>query len=123
MHSSTAAAVVKEAGPTAVSDDAELLVVWVLEPSSLHATMPFSVAEAGESGASPGPPRPRSGSFAKGRHPARVVVRIGDRGRVLEEERRAAGAERVFTRADVPSGGRALSLGPSRSTRLEPKAA
>jgi hypothetical protein len=33
---------------------------------------------------------------------ARAVVRIGERNRVLEEERRALGAERVFAASDVP---------------------
>jgi hypothetical protein len=33
---------------------------------------------------------------------AEVVVRIGERGRVLEEERRAVAAERLITAADVP---------------------
>lgn len=33
---------------------------------------------------------------------ARVVVRVGERGRVLEEERCRLGAERVITPADVP---------------------
>ena len=118
--SSAAAAVLKEAGAYCRQPDAELLLVWVLEPSALHATMPFSMAEAGVWGLS-GAAAVALGLVRREGIPARVVVRIGDRDTVLEEERRAAGAERVFTRADVPSGGRALSLRPSRSTRLEPK--
>ena len=120
--SSTAAAVVKEACACCRRRDAELVLVWVLEPSSLHPTMSFPIGEAGIWGF--------SGAAALARElirregiPARVVVGIGDRDTVLEEERRAAGAERVFTRADVPTGGRAVSIRPSRSTRLEPKAA
>ena len=120
--SSTAAAVVKEAGAYCRQRDAELVLVWVLEPSSLHPAMPFSTGEAGTWGFS-GVAAVALEHVRREGIRARVVVRIGDRDTVLEEERRAAGAERVFTRADLRSGGRAVSLRPSRSTRLEPKAA
>ena len=120
--SSTAAAIVKEAGAYCRQRDAELVLVWVLEPSSLHPTMPLSVPEAGVWGFSGAAGVALELARAEGVD-ARVVVRIGDRDTVLEEERRAAGAERVFTRTDVTAGQRAVSLRPSRSTKLEPKAA
>lgn len=120
--SSTAAAVVKEAGAYCRQHYAELVLVWVLEPSSLHPAMPLSVGEAGVWGFSGAAAVALELARAEGVD-ARAVVRIGDRETVLEEERRAAGAERVFTRADVSSGGRAVTLRPSRNTRLEPKAA
>jgi hypothetical protein len=81
---------------------ARLVVVRVVEPESL---LPSSRRDAGSS----------PGTFgllgaaalvreAVHRHglEARVVVRFGERGSVLEEERLAASAERVITAADVP---------------------
>lgn len=117
--SSTAAAVVEEAGAYCRQRDAELVLVWVLEPSSFRPTMPLSVAEAGIWGL--------VGAVAVALElvrregiPARAVVRIGDPDRVLEEERRAAGAERVFARATSrPAGGPSPSarVGARRSSR------
>jgi hypothetical protein len=98
--SSTAAAIVKAASSYCRQRDAELVVVWVLEPSSFRPTLPCSAAEAGIWGL--------SGAVAVALElarqegiAARAVVRIGDAGSVLDEERRAVGVERVFTRADV----------------------
>ena len=45
--SSTAAAVVKEAGAYCRQHDAELVLVWVLEPSSFHPAMPFPAGATG----------------------------------------------------------------------------
>ena len=121
--SSTAAAVVEEAGAYCRQRDAELVLVWVLEPSSFRPDLPLSVAEAGIWGLV-GAVASRTRACSPGRHPRRGRSSgSATPSRVLEEERRAAGAERVFTRADVASGGRAVSLGPSRSTTLEPQAA
>jgi hypothetical protein len=120
--SSPAASVVNVAGAYCRQRDAELVLVWVLEPSSFQPSLPFPAGAtgiwglAGVAGVALELAR-REGIIA------RAVVRIGDPDRVLEEERRAAGAERVFSRADVASGGRAVSHGPSRSTTLEPQAA
>ena len=119
--SSTAAAVVNEAAAYCRHHEAELVLVWVLEPSSLHSTMSFPTGAAGIWGFS-GAAALALELVRREGIPARAVVRIGDRDTVLEEERRAAGAERVFTPSDVPCG-RAVSLRPSRSTKLEPKAA
>ena len=98
--STTAAAIVEAAGSYCRQRDAELIVVWVLEPSSFGPSLSFSACEAGIWGL--------LGAVATalelGRRQgitARAVVRFGDPGHVLEEERRAARAERVFTRADV----------------------
>ena len=120
--SSTAAAVVKAAGSYCRQRDAELLVVWVLAPSSFTTPLPLSAGGTGIWGLTGAAAAALELARREG-ITARAVVRIGDPGRVLEEERRAVGAERVFTRADVPSGGRAVSVGPRRSTRLEPRAA
>ena len=120
--SAPGASVVSVAGAYCRQRDAELVLVWVLEPSSFQPTQPFTAGSPGIWGLA----GPAALALALGREEgvdARVVVRIGDRGTVLEEERRAAGAEREFTRADVASSGRAVSPSPSRSTRLEPKAA
>ena len=78
---------------------AELVVVQVVDPSSLVGA---------SAGSGPGvwgllgatallSEAVRSRGFD-----ARVVVRLGERGRVLEEECRRHGAERVITATDVP---------------------
>ena len=120
--SSTAAAVVKAAGSYCRQRDAELLVVWVLEPSSFHPTpLPLSAGGTGIWGLSGAAAAALELAQREG-ITARAVVRIGDPGRVLEEERRAAGAEPVFTRADVGVE-RAAVVGPIRTVRLESDAA
>lgn len=98
--SSTAAAIVKAAGSYCRERDAELVVVWVLEPSSFHTTLPCTAGETGIWGLS-GAAAVALELARKEGIAARVVVRIGDAGRVVDEERRASGAERVFTAADV----------------------
>lgn len=99
--SADAAEIVRTAISYCQQHDAELVIVWVVDPDLFGMTRP------GETGA--------IGTWAPVSAPelalrlvrgtgvaARAVVRIGERSRVLEEERRALGAERVFTAADVP---------------------
>ena len=119
--SSAAAAIVKAAGSYCRERDAELIVVWVLEPSSFRRTFPGSAGEMGIWGLS-GVAAVALELARKERIAARVVVRIGDAGRVLDEERRAAGAERVFTAADVPVEA-AVHRRRSQPARLESNAA
>ena len=78
---------------------AELVVVRVVDPTPLTAATPGSGSGTwGLLGAS------ALLREAVRRHgfDARVVVRVGERGRILEEERRRHGAERVITATDVP---------------------
>jgi hypothetical protein len=119
--SATAALVLNAACAHCRQRDAELLLVWALEPSSFAPTLPYPAGGTGTWGL--------SGAVAvalelarKEGVAARAVVRIGDPGRVLEEERRAAGAARVFTRADVTSSERAVPLR-AGSARVESEAA
>ena len=119
--SSTAAAVVRAAGSYCRERDAELVVVWVLEPSSFHATLPGSAGGPGIWGLAGA----AAGALELARREgvaARAVVRIGDAERVLEDERRATRAERVFTRADVAAE-TAVWFGRSDTARLESHAA
>jgi hypothetical protein len=83
------------------SRGAELVVVWVIEPASFGPSLRQGGGGPGTFGL--------LGALALAREvlrrqgvDARVVVRIGERGRVLEDERRRLGAERVITAADVP---------------------
>lgn len=119
--SSAAAAIVKAAGSYCRERDAELVVVWVLEPSSFRPTLPGSTGETGIWGLS-GAAAVALELARKERIAARVVVRIGDAESVLEEERRATGAERVFTAADVPVEA-AVHRRRSQPARLESNAA
>lgn len=121
--SSTAAAVMKAAGAYCRRRNAELIVVRVLEPSSFHPSpLPVSAGGTGIWGISGAAAAALELARREG-ITARAVVRFGDPGRVLEEERRTVGAERVFTRADVGVEPAAVSLDPSRTARLESDAA
>jgi hypothetical protein len=80
---------------------AELVLVRVIDPASFGAPFRTGGGAAGTFGL--------IGALALARDvlrrqglDARVVVRVGERGRVLEDERRRLGAERVITDADVP---------------------
>lgn len=78
---------------------AELVVVRVVDPTLLTVATPGSGPGTwGLLGASA---LLREAVRSRG-FDARVVVRVGERGRMLEEERRRHGAERVITAADVP---------------------
>ena len=99
--SSTATAVVRAAGSYCRQRDAELVVVWVLEPSSFQPTLPGSAGGMGIWGLAGAAAVALELAHREG-VAARALVRIGDAESVLDEERRAAGAERVFTAADVP---------------------
>jgi hypothetical protein len=93
----------------------------VLEPSLLHATLPGWAGGPGIWGLAGA----AAGALELARREgvaARAVVRIGDAERVLEEERRAVGAERAFIRADVAVEP-AVRSGPSEAARLESHAA
>ena len=116
--SSKAAAVVKAAGSYCRERHAELVVVRVLEPSSYGPSLPFPDGGTGTWGLLGAAAAALELAHEEG-VTVRAVVRIGDAGRVLEEERRAVGAERVFTGADVASVGRAVV----RRTSREPRAA
>jgi hypothetical protein len=109
--SSTAAAIVKAAASYCRRRDAELVLVWVLEPSSFRPTLPCSAGGTGIWGVSGAAAVARDLARKEG-VVARLVVRIGDAGRVRDEERRSPGAERVFTAADLAWG----SGAPLRST-------
>ncbi len=79
--SSTATAVVKAAGSYCRKRDAELLVVWVLEPSSFHPTpLPLSAGGTGIWGLSGAAAAALELARSEG-ITARAVVRIGDPGR------------------------------------------
>jgi hypothetical protein len=119
--SSTSAKLLNAAGAYCRKRDAELLLVWVIEPSSFGPAVPYPASGTGIWGL--------SGAVGAALEHARghglaasVVVRIGDPRIVLEDVRRGAGAERVFTRTDAASSGRAVSVHP-RSARLESEAA
>ena len=81
---------------------AELVVVWVLEPETLGSRLPIGGGAPGTWGLI-GAVALVHDAIRSQNIVARVVVRIGERGRVLEEERRALGAERVITASDVPA--------------------
>ena len=119
--SSMAATIVSVAGAYCRQRDAELVLVWVIEPSSFGPDRPHPSSGAGIWGL--------SGAVAAALElardegvAARAVVRIGEPRVVLDEERRALGADRLFTRADAASSGRAVSLHPRRAG-LESEAA
>jgi hypothetical protein len=80
---------------------AQLVVVRVVEPESLRATPLSGGGGPGTWGLVGAEALLREAVRMHGLD-ARVVVRIGERGRVLEEECRALGAERLITAADVP---------------------
>ena len=95
--------------------------VWVLEPSSFTPTLRCSAGETGIWGLS-GAAAVASELARTEDITTRAVVRVGDVETVLEEERQAVAAERVFTRADVAVGA-GVYLGRSRAARLESDAA
>ena len=97
--STTAAVVVRAASSYCRRRNAELVIVWVLEPSSLRPTAPYSAIGTGTWGLA-GAVALALGLARKEGIAARAVVRIGDAGKLLDEERRALGAEQVFTRTD-----------------------
>jgi hypothetical protein len=107
--SSTAATIVKVAGAYCRQRDAELVLVWVIEPSSLDPALPHPASATGIWGLSGAAAAALELARQEGVL-ARAVVRIGDPRIVLDEERREAGAERVFTRADAASHGRVAAL-------------
>ena len=119
--SSTAAAVVRAAGSYCRERDAELVVVWVLEPSSFQPTLSGPAEGLGIWGLAGAAAVALELARREG-VAARAVVRIGDAERVLEDERRATRAERAFTRADVAVEP-AVRSGPSEAARLESHAA
>jgi hypothetical protein len=100
--SSAAAATVKAAASYCRRRNAELVLVWVLEPSSVGPILPSAAGGTGIWGLA-GAAAVALDLARKEGVVARVVVRIGDAGRILDEERRATRAERVFTAVDVPA--------------------
>jgi nucleotide-binding universal stress UspA family protein len=96
----TAAPIVEAAATYCRQRDAELIVVWALDPSSFRPSLPPPAGDAGIWGL-PGAVAVAVELARRHGITAQAVVRFGDADRVLEEERRAARAERVFTRADV----------------------
>jgi hypothetical protein len=93
----------------------------VLEPSSFQPTLPSSAGGTGIWGLA-GAAAVALDLARKEGVVARVVVRIGDARRILDEETRATGAERVLTAADVPVEP-AAHRRRSRAARLESHAA
>jgi hypothetical protein len=81
--------------------DAELVVVWVVDPALLRAPYPQGTGAVATWGLV-GPLGSALGLVRGQGVTARAVVRVGERSRVLEEERAALGAGKVFTFADVP---------------------
>ena len=80
---------------------AELVIVCVLEPESFRSEVSGVGGAPGTWGVI-GAVAPALEAARRQGVVARVVIRAGERGRVLEDERRANGAERVITAADVP---------------------
>ena len=119
--SSMAATIVKVAGAYCRQREAELVLVWVIEPSSFGPALPHAASTPGIWGVSGAVAAALALARVEGLA-ARACVRIGEPRIVLDEERRALGAERVFTRADAASSGRHVSLH-RRRAGLESEAA
>ncbi len=136
--SAGAAEIVRTAISYCHEHDAELVIVWVVDPDRFGTTRPGGTGAIGTWAPVSAPElalRLVRGTGVA----ARAVVRFGERSRVLEEERRALGAERVFTAADVavvrcpvcdarydPRGVHfcpSLHLRPAEIPRTEPRAA
>jgi hypothetical protein len=99
--SAGAAEIVRTAISYCQEHDAELVIVWVIDPDLFGSTRPGETGAIGTWGPLSAPELALR--LARGTGvAARAVVRIGERSRVLEEERQALGAEKVFTAADVP---------------------
>jgi hypothetical protein len=80
--------------------DFELVVVWIVDPAAFRT----AIDQAGGLGTW-GLVGAWSGALEEARREglvASTVFRFGEPDRVLEEERQAFGAEKVFTVADVP---------------------
>lgn len=81
--------------------NAELVVVWVLHPVLFQSPFPGAVGAPGTWGLAGARSRMLELARSEG-IVASTVFRIGERSRVLEEEREAFGAEKIFTSSDVP---------------------
>lgn len=81
--------------------NAELVVVWVLDPVLFQSPFPGVTGAPGTWGFVGA--RSRTLELARSEGiVASTVFRTGERSRVLEEEREAFGAEKIFTSSDVP---------------------
>ena len=81
--------------------DAELVVVWVLDPVSFRSPFPGVTGAPGTWGLVGARSRMLELARSEG-IVANTVFRTGERSRVLEEERQAFRAERIFTTSDAP---------------------
>ena len=81
--------------------NAELVVVWVLDPVLFQSPFPGVTGAPGMWGLVGARSRMLELARSEG-IVAATVFRTGERNRVLEQERDAVGAERIFTSADVP---------------------
>jgi hypothetical protein len=95
--------------------DAELVVVWVVDPALLRSPYSRGTGAVGTWGLV-GPLGSALGLVRGQGVRARAVVRVGERSRVLEEERAALGPAKVFTFADVP-----VPRCPACGARLDPR--
>ena len=103
--SAGAAEIVRTAISYCQEHDAELVIVWVIDPDLFGATRPGETGAIGTWGPLSAPELALR--LARGTGvAARAVVRIGERSRVFEEERQALGAEKESTAARCA--GRAL---------------
>ena len=95
------AATLTHARSQCAAHGAELVILWVIEPASL---VPPSVAGGGGPGTFGliGVSAFVSDRLRSHAVDADLVIRIGERGRVLKDEATRLGAERVITAADVP---------------------
>ncbi len=102
MNASSASMAVVEAAVSYCRErDAELVVVWVVDPIPFRSQVPAGSAVAGTWGLVGA-----RGLMLERLRKERIVVgstlRIGNASRVLEEERDRFGADEIFTAADVP---------------------
>jgi len=81
--------------------NAELVVVWVLDPVLFQSSVPGVTGAPGVWGLVGARSRMLELARSEG-IVASTVFRTGERSRVLEEERKACGAEKIFTSSDVP---------------------
>ena len=116
LDPSSASATLEYAGSYCRQRGAELVVVCVLQPESFRSTLPDGGGAPGTWGLI-GAVAPALEAARRQGVAARVVIRTGERARALEDERRANGAERVITSADVPAA-RCASCG----LRYDPRA-
>jgi hypothetical protein len=102
MNASAGAEALLEAAISYCRDrNAELVVVWVLDPVLFQSPFPGSTGGPGAWGLVGARSRMLELARSEG-IVASTVFRTGEQSRVLEEERRAFRAEKIFTSSDIP---------------------